>query len=38
VKQTGTGLEWKHDETFIPAGAHIGNSVSETLGAPGKAK
>jgi hypothetical protein len=32
VKQTGTGLEWKHDDTFVPAGAHIGNSVSETLG------
>lgn len=32
VKQTGPGLEWKHDETFIPAGAHIGNTVGETLG------
>ena len=32
VKQAGSGLEWKHDETFVPAGAHIGNSVSETLG------
>jgi len=37
VKQTGPGLQWKHDETFIPAGARIGNSVSETLGS-GKAK
>lgn len=37
VKQTGPGLEWKHDETFIPAGAHIGNTVGETLGG-GKAK
>ncbi len=32
VKQTGPGLEWKRDETFVPAGSHIGNSVSETLG------
>jgi photosystem II stability/assembly factor-like uncharacterized protein len=33
VKQTGPGLQWKHDETFIPAGSHIGNTVGETLGA-----
>lgn len=41
LKQTGPGFEWKHDETFVPAGAHIGNTVDETLGAkttPGKSK
>lgn len=38
VRQIGTGLEWQHDDTFIPTGAHIGNSVSETLGAAPKAK
>ena len=37
LRQTGTGLEWKHDEAFVPAGAHIGSSVDETLG-PAKAK
>jgi len=29
-KQTGSGLEWKHDESFIPAGSHISNSLEET--------
>lgn len=41
LKQTGSGLQWKRDETFIPAGAHIGNTIDETLGAStaaGKAK
>ena len=38
VKQTGSVLGWKHDETFVPAGAHIGNSVSETLGTASKSK
>jgi hypothetical protein len=32
VKQSGPDLESKHDETFVPVGAHIANSVSETLG------
>lgn len=38
VKQTGPGLEWKHDETLVPAGAHIGDTVDETLGAAPKGK
>jgi photosystem II stability/assembly factor-like uncharacterized protein len=41
LKQTGPGLQWKHDENFIPAGAHIGSTIDETLGAAtaaGKAK
>jgi photosystem II stability/assembly factor-like uncharacterized protein len=38
VKQTGNGLEWKHDETFVPAGAHIGDSLENTVVPPSKAK
>jgi len=42
LKQTGGGLQWKHDESFVPAGAHISNSLEEpATGAatvPGKAK
>jgi photosystem II stability/assembly factor-like uncharacterized protein len=40
LKQTGSGLQWKHDETFIPAGAHIANSLDEptAAAATGKAK
>jgi photosystem II stability/assembly factor-like uncharacterized protein len=38
LKQTGPGLQWKHDETFVPIGAQIGSSVDETLGAAAKAK
>jgi photosystem II stability/assembly factor-like uncharacterized protein len=39
VRQTGDGLKWKHDESFVPAGAHLGNSLTETTAAaPGKSK
>jgi photosystem II stability/assembly factor-like uncharacterized protein len=42
LKQTGTGLEWKHDESFVPAGAHISNTLEEpasgAAAAPGKSK
>jgi hypothetical protein len=37
-------LQWKHDETFIPAGARIGDTVDDTptaaaaTGATGKGK
>jgi photosystem II stability/assembly factor-like uncharacterized protein len=30
LKQTGPGVQWKRDETFVPAGAHIANSLDET--------
>jgi photosystem II stability/assembly factor-like uncharacterized protein len=33
LRQTGSGVQWKYDESFVPAGAHIGNTVEETLGA-----
>jgi photosystem II stability/assembly factor-like uncharacterized protein len=38
LKQTGAALEWKRDETFIPAGARIGASVDDSLGAALKGK
>jgi photosystem II stability/assembly factor-like uncharacterized protein len=40
LKQTGNGLQWKHDESFVPAGAHIANSLDETAagGAGGTGK
>jgi photosystem II stability/assembly factor-like uncharacterized protein len=31
LKQTGPGLQWKHDDTFIPAGAHISDSLEESV-------
>jgi photosystem II stability/assembly factor-like uncharacterized protein len=36
LKQTGPGLQWTHDETFVPAGARIGESIEEALGDTGK--
>ena len=30
LKQTGSGLQWTRDETFVPAGARIGDSVEES--------
>jgi photosystem II stability/assembly factor-like uncharacterized protein len=44
LRQVGSGLQWKHDETFIPAGARIGDTVDDTptaaaaTGATGKGK
>lgn len=39
LRQTGSGVQWKRDETFVPAGAHIANSLDEpapgAAGAPG---
>ena len=30
LKQTGGGLQFKHDESFVPAGAHIANSLDDS--------
>jgi photosystem II stability/assembly factor-like uncharacterized protein len=29
LKQTGNGLQWKRDDTFVPAGAHIASSLDD---------
>ncbi len=36
LRPTGTGAEWKHDEKFVPAGAHIATSLEDTPATGGK--
>jgi photosystem II stability/assembly factor-like uncharacterized protein len=31
LKQTGPGVQFKHDESFVPAGAHIANSLDDAV-------
>ena len=30
LRQTGPGTQWKKDDNFSPAGAHIANSLEDT--------